>query len=288
MTMHPLIRLARQRGLLSTSAVPGDAESSLRAAGLSDSEIGELKQELERASVPPPIPGLRLIELIGLGAHSQVWRATQETVDRAVAVKIIPAQRPRDVERFLRESRAAGAIGSPYVVTCHDAGQSGATLYLVMELMTGGDAEALADAAGGRLPERRALEIIRDAARGLSALASAGLTHRDIKPANILIADDHAKLADLGLARDTENLLTRTAQSSMVAGTPAFMSPEQVRGEQLDVRSDLFSLGATFYRLATGRLPFGDGTVIETLRRLEQGACRIPMMPPPISRTPRA
>jgi serine/threonine protein kinase len=271
MMRDPLLDLARHRGVTTAGAAGGDAEAILRAAGLGDAEIAELRLELERASVPAPIPGYRLIERVGIGAHSTVWRAQQEGVAREVAIKIIPARRPKDVERFLWEARAAGAIGSPYVVTCHEAGRSGEVLFLVMELLSGGDAESLADSLGGRVPERRSLEIVRDAARGLSALFSAGLTHRDIKPANILLTDGGAKLADLGLARDAEAPIHRTVQSSIGEGTPAFMSPEQVRGEQLDVRSDLFSLGATFYRLVTGQLPFSGRTVVETLRLLNQG-----------------
>jgi hypothetical protein len=270
MIRDPLLDLAVNRGLVAAPASGSDAASILRSAGLDETQIAELRLELERSEQPPPIPGYRLIERIGRGAHSQVWRASQEAVEREVAVKIIPARRPRDIERFLREARAAGAIGSPYVVTCHEAGQSGDALFLVMELLAEGDAEALAVAQGGRLPERRAVEIVRDAARGLSALFSAGLTHRDIKPANILLSGSGAKLADLGLALDAEAPLHRTAQSSMGEGTPAFMSPEQVRGEQLDVRSDLFSLGATFYRLVTGALPFPGRTVVETLHLIDQ------------------
>src|SRR5690606_17424771 len=138
----------------------------------------------------------------GMGA---VYRARQLNLDREVALKVVSAHvavEPGYAERFVREARAAAKVSHPHVITIFDAGQVDGQLLMALELMRGGDAAQLAKKAGGRLPEARALQVVRDCARGLQALEKAGLVHRDIKPANVFIGEDGgAKLADLGLAR---------------------------------------------------------------------------------------
>lgn len=209
---------------------------------------------------PPEIPGFRLTGRLGQGGMGVVYRAVQLSVGREVAIKVLAGERARDTrfaERFLREARVAAGVNHPHVVTVYDAGRAGETLYLALELVSGGDAERLARANGGRLPQRRAAEIVRDAARGLGALARAGLVHRDLKPANLFITSEGAaKVADLGLARGIGGD-DRLTTDGGVLGTPAFMSPEQASGTaELDVRSDIYALGATLYALLTGQAPF--------------------------------
>ncbi|TVR48034.1 MAG: hypothetical protein EA402_00810 [Planctomycetota bacterium] len=227
---------------------------------LTDHGIEVLCKDAAKASAPKEIGGYRLGAKLGQGGMGAVYRATQVSMDREVAVKLIApgkAGGQAAADRFMREARAAGKVNHPHVITVYDVGQVGGTLYLAMELVTGGDAEQAAQAAGGRLPERRALEIIRDAARGLVALEAAGLMHRDIKPANIFLAQDgSAKLADLGLARSADGD-DRMTQTGATMGTPAYMSPEQADGfDDIDIRTDIYALGATLFALIVGHSPY--------------------------------
>ena len=219
-----------------------------------------LQKELAKALGPKTVAGFQIVAKLGQGGMGAVYRATQLSIGREVALKVMApdvAKNKGFVERFLREGMAMGAINHPNVVTCYDAGQDGKILYMALELMTGGDADQLARAQGGILPPVRACAILRDCAAGLSAIHRAGLIHRDIKPANIFLGEDGtAKLADLGLARqeDGDDKMTRTGTAM---GTPAFMSPEQAEGaEDLDIRSDIYALGATLFALVTGEAPF--------------------------------
>jgi len=206
------------------------------------------------------IGAYQLMEVIGHGGMGVVYRAVHATLQREVALKVLSEHYASDRvfrERFLREARIAAAIDHPHVVRCHDAGQVDDRLYLAMELVRCGDVEDLVGRSGGRLPEARALEIIRDAAAGLSAVHAAGLIHRDIKPANLLIGDDgRVKLADLGLARAVSGQ-ERLTVAGLTPGTPAYMAPEQARAApDLDIRADIYALGATLYYLLVGQPPF--------------------------------
>jgi len=205
----------------------------------------------------PRVAGYRVLERLGGSSSASVWKAVREASGREVALKLFTRVNDKDAERFLREATSAKRIQHPHVATCQDAGQSGRHLWVAMDLVSGGDAAALAERKGGKLDEDTALAIIRDAASGLEALAAESLVHRDLKPANILIsADGTAKIANLGLNRSQAADETVTKQGA-VFGTPAFMSPEQARGDrEVDLRSDLYSLGATLFALVVGRLPF--------------------------------
>ena len=235
------------------------------------------KPPKSKSNQPPTEPSVRVVSgycilgTLGMGGMSTVYRAVQLSMEREVALKVLDQQGPPDpgyTERFLREARAAGRINHANVVTCFDVGvHHGNRLYMALELVTGGDATVLADKHGGRLPERLALGILRDAARGLGAIAAAGLIHRDIKPANLFIAaDGSAKLGDLGLVRDTmadPGAKYRTLVGIAV-GTPAFMSPEQSQGaKDLDIRSDVYALGASVFALLAGRPPYVADTIFD-------------------------
>ena len=218
------------------------------------------------------IAGYQILAKLGQGGMGTVYRARQLAVDRAVALKVLVPRVAGDqilAEGFLREARAMGAINHPNVLTIHDAGRDGKTLYIALELMSGGDAEKLRREVGGKLPLRRALEIVRDAAAGAVALHAGGLLHRDIKPANIfLTAEGTAKLADLGLARLSGGPDELTADGAIV-GTPAFMAPEQAAGStEIDARADIYALGATLYTLAVGRRPFQGATAHTVLAQV--------------------
>lgn len=191
---------------------------------------------------------------LGRGGMGAVYAGTDLHLRRSVAVKLIPAD-PDSFSRFLREARAAARVSHPNVVATFDVGREKDVFYLVMELVRGDTAQALV-ARRGPLPWAEATTLLAAACRGLYAAHKAGLIHRDVKPANILCpTDGEPKLADFGLARP---VLTRThlTHANTLVGTPEYMSPEQCRGEPLDARTDVYSLGATYHFLLTGRTPY--------------------------------
>ncbi len=200
---------------------------------------------------------------IGRGAMGVVYLARDPRVRRAVALKTclapdgLPPERQREYqERFLREAQSAGALDHPAIVTIYDAGEDPASglPYIAMEYV---DGETLRDRMRreGTLPVEKACRLVADLAAGLHAAHAAGVVHRDIKPANILLraGDGAAKIADFGVARLDTSELTRSGQS---LGSPAYMSPEQIRGGEVDGRSDLFSLAVILYQVLCGRRPF--------------------------------
>jgi serine/threonine protein kinase len=274
-----LLRRAIDQGLLDANSLSDIKRASpaeradalldkLRATGVGAEGLAWMVHAANNATRTPEIPGYHLGALIGWGAAGGVWRAVQGTVGREIALKVVPLGRSADATGFIAEVHALGRLNHPQVVTCHDAGTTGDRLYLAMEMMMGGDAEQLRRAAGGRLDETRALSIVRDAALGLAAIAGAGLVHRDLKPANLLLtAEGRAKIGDLGLARPSG---PANGASWAVQGTPAFWSPEQVRGEALDVRSDIHALGATLYTLLCGQSPYTSGTILELIRAISE------------------
>jgi eukaryotic-like serine/threonine-protein kinase len=217
---------------------------------------------------PPATVGRYAVQgELGRGAMGVVFRALDPALDRAVAVKVIAARAGElarvdpDLEaRFLREARVAARISHPNVVTVFDAGREGSSLYLVMELIEG---ESLAARLlRGEFPTAaQALELTAQVADALGAAHALGVVHRDIKPGNIMVTrSGRVKVADFGVAKaiGEETDLTR---SGTVVGSPAYMAPEQVRGQTLDGRADLFSLGVVLYELLMRRKPFPADTV---------------------------
>ena len=218
------------------------------------------------------VVGYQILSPLGSGGAGAVYRAVQLSMNREVALKVLKRHEDHDhafKERFLREARAAGQINHPNVVTVYDVGQHSGRLYMSMELVGDGDAETVARNAGGALSERQALTIIRDAAAGLHAIHEANIIHRDIKPSNLFVnADSVTKIGDLGMAKaDHENVsITKTGAA---LGTPAFMAPEQARGEdEIDARVDIYALGATLYFLLTGGPPYTGRNVFTVLRQI--------------------
>jgi TolB-like protein/tRNA A-37 threonylcarbamoyl transferase component Bud32 len=233
---------------------------------------------------------------LGRGAMGEVYRARDTRLGREVALKFLSEELSRDghaVERFQREARAASGLNHPHVCAVYDIGEHAARRFIVMELL---DGTTLHEHIGGRaLPVDRILEIGVQIADALAATHALGIVHRDIKPANVFItARGAAKLLDFGLARQvqlptdaasTAPTLEAQTDHRVVMGTSAYMSPEQVRGEPLDARTDLFSLGAVLYEMATGRQAFSGltaGTVHDAvLNRAPADAARLnPLLPP--------
>jgi serine/threonine protein kinase len=215
---------------------------------------------------------------IGAGGMGHVFRATDTRLDRAVAIKVLPQHRWADAKvkhRFEREARALSSVSHPNLCALYDIGeltQSGSTVpYLVMELLEG---ESLRDRLQtGRLGVRKALAWAAQIASGLAAAHAKGVIHRDLKPDNIFITGGHLlKILDFGLALTTETTeSTATAMRTdpgMIMGTSHYMSPEQVRGDALDARSDIFSLGIVLFEMLAGEVPFHARSAVETMNAI--------------------
>jgi serine/threonine-protein kinase len=204
-------------------------------------------------SLPRRLGGYRLIEPIGSGTTGTVYRGEQISLRRTVAIKVLSrelADRPEYVERFRREAHAVAGLNHPNVISCIDAGEAEGIPFFVMEYAAGTTVGALLE-RGGPMDETRVVSIAVQVARALAHAHEAGLVHRDVKPDNVLLTRDGiAKLCDLGLVQDRP-------EAARSLGTPHYISPEQARGTgEVDVRSDLYSLGATLYHMLTGRTPF--------------------------------
>jgi serine/threonine-protein kinase len=217
------------------------------------------------AKQPKQIGRYEVLSIIGRGAMGVVYKARDPLIGRVVALKrvsvgdLLPEDQQREFrERFFREARAAGNLKHPNIVTVHDVGEDQGVPYMAMEYLEGGSLASLMKLRGA-LPLPECLSVVTQVASALAFAHRQGIVHRDIKPDNILLdKDGRAVVTDFGAARLQDSELTRTGE---VLGTPYYMSPEQVLGEPLDGRSDLFSLGVIFYLMATGRRPFKGDTV---------------------------
>jgi serine/threonine protein kinase len=220
----------------------------------------------------------RLLEPIGAGGMGQVFLCTHIYMNRLVALKVLPVDKVHDpsmLERFYREARAAAALDHPNIVRAYDIdredGEVGqCTLhYLVMEFVDGASLQEIVARKGPMTPDRAA-HYVKQSAQGLQHAHEAGLVHRDIKPGNLLL--DRAgtvKVLDLGLARffqqGNDNVTERYDEKNAILGTADYLAPEQARGEAVDIRADIYSLGATLYFLLAGKAPFEDGTITQKL-----------------------
>ncbi len=221
----------------------------------------------------------RVLRPLGEGGMAFVFLAEDIALRRKVALKIMKPDRDGDADgwkRFLREARIMASLKHEHLVPVFQVAQEGGVYFLAMELLEG---ETLEDwcTRVGQAPPAQIIRLARGIATGLDTIHRHGLVHRDIKPSNVWLEAprQQVKILDLGLARAMRDD-ARFTQTGIIVGTPAFMSPEQARGEPIDARSDLFSLGAVMYRLAAGRLPFDAPTTVGVLSEL--AVCK----PPPV------
>jgi serine/threonine protein kinase len=247
-----------------------------------DPEIGGRSGET-RVPVGEQIGPYAVLEFLGAGGMGEVYKVRDTRLDRAAAVKFVPqafATDPSALERFQREARAASALNHPRICTIYDSGDHQGRPYFVMEFLEG---QSLKDSMDGkRVPVPQLLDFAAQICDALQAAHAKGIVHRDIKPANIFVtAGGQIKILDFGLAkRVTEPHSTVTATVRKVEragaptalsrpgglmGTPAYLSPEQARGEEVDVRTDIFSLGVVLYEMATGRPTFRGETSEATI-----------------------
>jgi serine/threonine protein kinase len=206
------------------------------------------------------LPGYELMEKLGGGAMGVVYKARQLSMDRIVAVKLLRNRLSKDpvyIKRFVQEAKLAAKLAHNHIVQAIDVGECNGFYYFVMEYVEGPTVAELL-AKKGRFSEKESLTIVLHVARALEHAASRKLIHRDIKPENIMITKEGgAKLADLGLARETTDKAAKVVESGLAIGTPYYISPEQARGRtDIDSRSDIYSLGATLYHMVTGQPPF--------------------------------
>jgi serine/threonine-protein kinase PpkA len=229
------------------------------------------------------IPGYRIVRELGSGGMSTVYLAVQESVDREVALKVMNpalAADPRYGERFLREARIAAKLHHRHIVGIHDVGRSADHHYIAMEYLPGGPV-----VRGGVLPSVPfVLRVLREIALALHYAHSRGVVHRDVKPDNILLREDGAAaLADFGIARAAADSMARMTRTGSVIGTPQYMSPEQARGQELDGRADLYSLGVVMHELLMGEVPFqADDPLAVGIKHLTAPVPRLPDLLAPL------
>ncbi len=202
--------------------------------------------------------------LLGQGGMGAVYRAFDPYTEREVALKVLSqdvGSNPTALQRFLGEALAIARLNSPHVVSIYEIDQWQGHYYLAMELLAGGSVADYAEQRG-TLAWNEAFRIVAQAARGLAAAHAAGTIHRDIKPENLMLAADGAvKVVDFSLSKlldSTGVAMTAIAKTGQVLGTPHYMSPEQFATQDVDARSDVYSLGVTLFRLLTGRFPYHD------------------------------
>jgi eukaryotic-like serine/threonine-protein kinase len=227
---------------------------------ITERQLRRLRSEFEENKSSQQIPGYKIIKRLGAGAMATVFLARQLSLDRKVAIKVLPQKfsaNAKFIERFYKEGRAAAQLNHPNIVQAYDVGQAGEHHYFVMEYV---DGSTVFDriVKDKRFSEKEALDIIMQVGKALDHAHEKGFVHRDIKPKNIMMSTTHAvKLADLGLARAVSDKEAAEAEAGRAYGTPYYISPEQIRGEvNIGPQADIYGLGATFYHMVTGKVPF--------------------------------
>ena len=237
----------------------------MAAKGLARHQVSSL--------VGKQIGSYKMLSLLGAGGMGEVYLARDTTLDRQVALKFLPEELQQDTtarKRFLREAKSAAALDHPFICHIHEVGETEGQFFIAMEYVQG---MMLQDQlAKGPLPVREAVETAAEIAEALEAAHKQTIVHRDLKPANIMLTPEgHVKVMDFGLAKRLtaaegreEEITTKLTQDDSILGTVPYMSPEQLRGQSVDARSDIFSFGVVLYEMLTGVHPFKRGGQMET------------------------
>ena len=247
------------------------ADALLRSGFMTTTQVDRLRTEIESEKSSQRIPGYKIIRKLGAGAMATVFLAKQLSLDRLVAIKVLP-RRYNDnadfIARFYKEGRAAAKLNDPNIVAAYDVAQSGEHHFFVMEFV---DGETVFDriSANKRFEELEAISVTRQVASALQHAHARGFIHRDIKPKNIMMTKTgDVKLADLGLARALSDKEAAEAEAGKAYGTPFYISPEQIRGKvDIGPQADIYGLGATLYHMVTGRVPFHGKNPSEVMHR---------------------
>ncbi len=223
-------------------------------------QLARIRAMVEAEREGQQIPGYKVLGKLGAGAMATVFKARQLSLDRMVAIKVLPrkfSDNTQFIERFYAEGRAAGVLNHPNIVQAFDVGQAGDYHYFVMEFV---DGRTVYDdiVKHKRFKESEAVDIVIQVGEALQHAHAKGLIHRDVKPKNLMITTDGlVKLADMGLARAMTDKEAAEAEAGKAFGTPYYISPEQIRGEKtIGPPADIYSLGATLYHMVTGNVPF--------------------------------
>jgi serine/threonine protein kinase len=282
-TAEPLLELVREFGdpadpcpdpMLAEVMQRLHEAKSLTRAGVAEPADLYFLQPTDRPGLLGMLGQYEVSEMIGQGGMGLVLKAFDPTLHRLVAIKVMAAAVAGSAtarRRFTREAQAAGAVCHDHIVTVHSVAETDGLPYLVMQYVPG-------ESLQGRLDRARPLEVIEivriglQTALGLAAAHAQGLIHRDIKPANLLLENGLARvrITDFGLARMVDDVAL--TQNGVVAGTPEYMAPEQARGEAIDHRADLFSLGSVLFAMCTGSPPFRGSTAVAVLRQVSDEA----------------
>ncbi len=257
-----------------------DDGSNRQSPADGDSILDELPPGVLSPSDNPAMLGClgsyEIAEVIGRGGMGIVLKGFDRDLNRYVAIKVLAPHLATSAaarQRFAREAKAAAAVVHDHIVAIHDVDNAGRLPYLVMPFVAGQSLQERLDRTGS-LELKELLRIAMQVAEGLAAAHAQGLVHRDVKPANILLENgvERVKITDFGLARTVDD--ASLTHSGFVAGTPQYMAPEQARGESVDCRCDLFSLGSVLYAMCTGHAPFRAETTLAVLRRICEDAPR--------------
>lgn len=272
-----------------------DADTmSPSSAGESQQRLGEWRRRNRESHLLPAGFEIgqryRVTGFLGRGGMGAVYRVWDSELERDVALKLISTELdedPRVLERFKREIQTSSIVTHRNVLRVYDLGESDGVKFLTMQFVDGEDLAAVLRKTGP-LPVDRAINIFRQVCLGLAAAHEQGVVHRDLKPQNIMIArDDHVYLTDFGLAKSSDH--AGLTASGAIFGTPDFMSPEQVKGQKADIRSDIYALGVLFFELLTNKMPFQGHTTYEVMiQRVQRDAPHVrtvnPQVPERISK----